>query len=783
MRNLSSKTSSITSYNGFGHQLWDLAGSFPSLDLRFALEKSLKNAVDGSDVVTFSRSSSATFINSFGNIETAAVNVPRFDHDEETGECLGLLIEPSSNNYFNYSAGSKLNYGLTSHGTFTDLTLNALGVFPGILIQSDGTSGAGITSNFFSSPSSNKHVFTVWMKDDGTTYPSFRMGLNDYLDSAFKYAHVQYNSGDLDNINSYSVINNDTFGYGEISLVSVKNVGDNVIKIVFTFSKGPGAFGFGENKAYVYQLSTTVGEAITFLGWQLETNTQFATSYIPTSGSLTTRSADLVTITGDNFSSWYGNNEGTAFAEAEFFGDTADLQCLYDFSGDNTNNEIIVYKQPASDISQLSNKLKTNIRKDGSGIFGTTFSAIQFNQKIKNIFTFKNNDVNTAVGSSVGTANTNITLPTVNQLRLGQRKNTHNQAAVYFNRFTFWPKKIYDAGLKAATGNPIDTTTAGPSSNSSPFGQPSVDGTLEEGNVLTASIGTIKDYDQLNTTGAISFASYSFQWRSDGVAIEDATSSQYTLTSNEIGKTMSVVVSFTDNFGNNHALTSDETEAVTAAAPASGAVFEFKYHDYGIHIIGEKLVFWETTTSSAAANSSTRYNLIWERDTSLFPANTSQTNDWKRVQLDLESLADKTGKFIFLHKIGNSFYGDFAIDRWIFTPRVGSAIDLSYTDFLRAAAVNDMESLSEVTAATNIATATSTETTTLNTIINKQWAYKSSGGNTGSSNTGPNNGASAGSDNSNQTETRGYIYFEASGSAGFNENEWSPLITSSSYSL
>lgn len=782
MRNLASNVSSIDQYNGFGHQLWDLAGSFPSLDLRFALEKSLKNAVDGSDVVTFSRSSAATFINSSGNIETAAVNVPRFDHDPVTGECLGLLIEPSSNNYFNYSAGSKLNYGLTSHGTFTDLTLNALGVFPGILIQSDGTSGAGITSNFFAYPSSNKHVFTVWMKDDGTAYPSFQMGLNDYMDSAFKYAHVQYNSGDLDNINSYSVINSDTFGYGEISLVSVKNVGDNVIKIVFTFSKGPGAFGF-ENKAYVYQLSTTVGEAITFLGWQLEMNRQFASSYIPTSGSLGARSTDLATITGTNFSSWYENNEGTAFAEAEFFDDTVNLQCLYGFSGNNTDNEIIIYKQPNSAIPQLSNKLKTNIRKDANGIFGTTFSDIQFDQKIKTIFTFKNDHVNTAVGSSVGTTDTSITLPTVNQLTLAQRKDGHYSAAVYLNRFTFWPKKISDTGLKAATGNPIDTTTVGPSSNSSPVGEPVVNGTLQEGYVLTASVGTIKDYDQLNTNGNITSELFSYQWRSDGVAIEGATSNQYTLTSNEVGKTMSVVVSFTDDFGNNETLISNETEAVAESSALDAAVFEFKYHDYGQHIIGEKLVFWETTTSSAAANSSTRYNLIWERDTSLFPANTSQTANWKRVQLDLGSLIDKTGKFIFLHKIGYSFYGDFAIDRWIFTPRVGSVISLSYTDFLRAAAVNDMESLSEITAATNIATATSTETTTFSTIINKQWSYKSSGGNTGSSNTGPNNGASAGSDNTNESKNRPYIYFEASGSAGFNENEWSPLITSSSYSL
>lgn len=781
MRTLASKTSSIDSYNGFGHQLWDLAGSFPSLDLRFALEKSLKNAVDGSDVVTFSRSSSATFINSSRNIETAAVNVPRFDHDPVTGECLGLLIEPSSNNLFSYSAGTKSNYTLSSTGTFTDLTLNALGVFPGILIQSSGSTGAGITSNTFSY-SLTESVFTVWMKDDGTTHPVFRIGIEDTLDGAFKYSYVQYNSGDLDNINSYSVTNFDTFSFGEISLLSVKGAGDNVIKIVFTFLKGAMNFGFSA-KAFVRQQSSTVGEAITFLGWQLEENKTYASSYIPTNGTSATRSADLAAITGANFSSWYGNNEGTAFAEAEFSSDTADLQCLYDFSGNNTDNEITIYKQPnpTGYVPSLINKLKTNIRKDGSGIFGTTFSDIQFNQKIKTIFTFENNHVNTAVGSSVGTTNTNITLPTVNQLTLGQRKDGLKQAVVYLNRFTFWPKKIYDAGLKAATGNPIDTATAGPSSNSTPVGLPTVSGTLQEGSVLTASnLGVTKDYDQLNTDGSVSTSLFSYQWRSDGVAIEGATSNQYTLTSNEVGKTMSVVVSFTDDFGNIETLTSNETETITAAA--SGAVFEFKYHDYGSNIIGEKLVFWETTTSSAAPDSSTRYNLIWERDTSLFPANTKQSDDWKRVQLDLQSLVNKTGKFIFLHKIGFSFYGDFAIDRWIFTPRTGSAVTLSYTSFRRAAAVNDMESPFEVTAATNIATATTSETTTFSNAINKQWSYDS-GGQTGSSATGPDNGASAGSDNSNQTTNRGYIYFEASGSNGYNENEWSPLITGSSYSL
>ena len=780
MRNLASNVSSIDQYNGFGHQLWDLAGSFPSLDLRFALEKSLKNAVDGLDVVNFSRSSSATFRNSFGNIETAAVNVPRFDHDEETGECLGLLIEPSRTNGFNYSAGSKSNYTLTSQGTFTDLTLNALGVFPGILIQSDGATGAGITSNTFSFPFF-QHVFTVWMKDDGTPSPIFRITVEDSLSPATAFSHVQYNTGDLDNINSYSVINYDSFAFGEISLLSVKGVGDNVIKIVFTFEKGPAGHS-ASLQAGVRQFSDTVGDAITFLGWQVETGARdYATSYIPTNGTSTTRSTDLASITDADFNSWYVNNEGTAFAEAEFFGNTNDLQCLYAFSGNDTDNEIIIYKQPDSSISYLANKLKTNIRKEGNGVFGTTFSNIQFNQKIKTIFTFENNGVNTAVGSSVGTTNTEITLPTVNQLILGQRKNGQKQASVYLNRFTFWPKKISDTGLKAATGNPIDTSTVGPSSNTSPFGQPYISGTPEVGNVLTASTGTIRDYDQLNTSGFVSTTLFTYQWRADGVAIEGATSNyQYTLTFNEVGKKISLAVIFTDDFGNIETLISDETAAVTGAA--SGSVFEFKYHDYGADIIGEKLVFWETTTSSDPPDSSNRYNLIWERNTSLFPANTSQANDWKRVQVNLSSLANKSGRFIFLHKIGFSYTGDFAIDRWIFTPTTGSAVTLERVDFLRASAVNAMESLSEITAATNIATASSTNTTTFSNNTPKQWSWRT-GGQTSSFNTGPNNGASAGSDNSNQTELRGYIHFEASGSNGLNENEWSPLITNSTFSL
>lgn len=78
--------------------LWRNARAVPSLDLRFADNKSLIDAVTGASLVTFTRASSGTFVNSDGVLQTAATDVPRFDHNPTTGESLGLLVEEARTN-------------------------------------------------------------------------------------------------------------------------------------------------------------------------------------------------------------------------------------------------------------------------------------------------------------------------------------------------------------------------------------------------------------------------------------------------------------------------------------------------------------------------------------------------------------------------------------------------------------------------------------------------------------------------------------------------------------
>ena len=71
---------------------------FPILNLDFTTKR-----LDSR--IQFSRVGQASYMGSNGLVEYVNGNQPRFDHDPITGECLGLLIEPSSTNLADTSTG------------------------------------------------------------------------------------------------------------------------------------------------------------------------------------------------------------------------------------------------------------------------------------------------------------------------------------------------------------------------------------------------------------------------------------------------------------------------------------------------------------------------------------------------------------------------------------------------------------------------------------------------------------------------------------------------------
>ena len=112
------------------------------------------------------------------------------------------------------------------------------------------------------------------------------------------------------------------------------------------------------------------------------------------------------------------------------------------------------------------------------------------------------------------------------------------------------------------TNSPAATVTGpaeAPPANTSAAGAPTISGTPQVGQTLTADTSSITDEDGLTNV------SYSYQWIAGGSAISGATGSSYTLTASEQGQTIQVRVTFTDDADNAETLTSVATVAVAAA--------------------------------------------------------------------------------------------------------------------------------------------------------------------------------------------------------------------------
>ena len=120
-----------------------------------------------------------------------------------------------------------------------------------------------------------------------------------------------------------------------------------------------------------------------------------------------------------------------------------------------------------------------------------------------------------------------------------------------------------DAGNEETLTSPATAAVAAaPTSNSPATGAPTITGTAQVGERLTANTPGIADEDGLGNV------QYEYQWLADDSGITGATGSAYTLTDADEGKAIKVEVTFTDDAGNEESLTSTATAAVAAAEPS-----------------------------------------------------------------------------------------------------------------------------------------------------------------------------------------------------------------------
>ncbi len=107
-------------------------------------------------------------------------------------------------------------------------------------------------------------------------------------------------------------------------------------------------------------------------------------------------------------------------------------------------------------------------------------------------------------------------------------------------------------------GNQQSNTAQKQETNEPATGSPSIQGTLQVGETLTANTKNVSDADGL--TARV----FTHQWRAAGFDVQGSTSATYTLTASNEGATIQVRVYFTDDLGNPETRTSEPYGPVAA---------------------------------------------------------------------------------------------------------------------------------------------------------------------------------------------------------------------------
>jgi hypothetical protein len=375
------------------NELWRRAQALPSLDLRFADNKSLVDAVTGASLVTFNRASSGTFVDSAGVIQTASTNVPRFDHDPTTGESLGLLLEEQRTNSIR-----------------NNTMVGAVAGTPGTLPTNWSISGGGIgtlTQEVVAIGTSNGITY-VDVKYSGT---SSSTGFRIFHETAGQiaastgqawtgcvYAAILPGSTGLTSVNVAINERNSASSIVNIqSGTSYSTLSSTMTRLTATIaSAGATTFSVQPEFNIVFPNTTAVNFTIRIGLPQIEEGA-FATSVIPTTTSAVTRSADLASITGSALSSWYRQEEGTWFGEyapiynasATVPANTPHLLQVYNAAAPTNNyairgaansvDQVFVARNPTAGVQFLSVNAGFGIagvaRKVSFGIDSSTLNA------------------------------------------------------------------------------------------------------------------------------------------------------------------------------------------------------------------------------------------------------------------------------------------------------------------------------------------------------------------------------------------------------------------------
>jgi hypothetical protein len=198
-------------------------------------------------------------------------------------------------------------------------------------------------------------------------------------------------------------------------------------------------------------LEVYTGTDATIFAWgaQLEAGA-FPTSYIPTVASQVTRTADVATMTGTNFSSWYNATEGTLYAEWNSVGSLSDSRIPYAFSDGTFNNVNYLTAATASASNQSVNSIRSSNTLQAQMAIAGAYINYAYR---KSAAAYKVNDFAVCGDGGAVAVDTSGSVPVgVDRLALGTSwVATTNFLNGTIKQIAYYPRRLANAELQAIT--------------------------------------------------------------------------------------------------------------------------------------------------------------------------------------------------------------------------------------------------------------------------------------------------------------------------------------------
>jgi hypothetical protein len=374
----------------------------------------------------------ATRVNSSGYVEIINADLPRFDYDPITLAPKGLLIEESRTNLTPVSSNfASISWERSGTATVATDQVNSPDNTQNADLFRCGATAASEVRRTGLSFAAGAHTFSVFAKKEASNFVVLQFF--DVTTSSLQRVWFDLNAG---------TVGTSTSGGTNISLSSTKiepyanGFYRCVISVTLTLLTTTGRNGIFVSNANGL-LNGNASSGIYLYGAQLEAGAK-ETSYIPTQTTAVTRNADVATMTGTNFSSWYDSTEGGAVVQV-LPSTISGTRPAVEFH-DNTAIESITLRGVAADPQLFV--------VDGGATQATLDAGtITANTLYKLGGAWKASSFVVAINGAAAVTQASGTFPTATQARLGS--DGTNYLNGHLQSLRFWPQRLTNAEVQA----------------------------------------------------------------------------------------------------------------------------------------------------------------------------------------------------------------------------------------------------------------------------------------------------------------------------------------------